>query len=92
MSEPININYSLRKDSAGDYVRGQIHTNGVESFWPMPKRAHNGIFRKISPERMQRCVNEFAGCHKLRELGTMAQMMFERPGCPGSGEPVFAAA
>ena len=30
--------------SAGEYVRGMAHTNGVESFWSMLKRGYNGTF------------------------------------------------
>lgn len=33
-----------------EYVRGDVHTNGVESFWSMLKRANVGTFHKISPE------------------------------------------
>lgn len=57
-----------------EYVRGQVHTNGVESFWSMLKRADTGTFHKISPKHLQRYVNEFSGRHNLRELDTMEQM------------------
>ena len=67
-------NHSTVKHSAGQYVDGQIHTNGVESFWSMLKRAHKGTFHKLSPKHLQRYVNEFAGRHNIRELGTLSQM------------------
>ena len=57
-----------------DYVRGPVHTNGVESFWSMLKWAHMGIFHKISSDHLHRYVNEFSGRHNMRELGTLAQM------------------
>lgn len=50
------------------------HTNGIESFWSMLKRAHKGTFHKISPKHLNRYVQEFAGKHNIRELGTVAQM------------------
>ena len=62
--------------SAGEYVNGQIHTNGVESFWSMLKRAHKGVFHKMSVKHLQRYVNEFAGRHNIRDAGTLAQMTF----------------
>ena len=62
------------KHSVGEYVRGQVSTNGVESFWSMLKRAHKGTFHKLSPKHLDRYVQEFAGRHNVRELGTLAQM------------------
>ena len=60
--------------SVSQYVRGQAHTNGMESFWSMLKRAHDGTFHKISPKHLQRYVSEFAGKHNHRESGTLVQM------------------
>lgn len=62
------------KHSVGEYVRMMAHTNGVESFWSMLKRAHKGTFHKISPKHLNRYVQEFAGKHNVRELGTLNQM------------------
>lgn len=62
------------KHSISEYVRGQAHTNGVESFWSMLKRAHIGTFHKISPKHLNRYVQEFAGKHNIRELDTLLQM------------------
>ena len=62
------------KHSVSEYVCGKAHTNGVESFWSMLKRAHQGTFHKISPKHLNRYVQEFAGKHNIRELGTLAQM------------------
>ena len=60
--------------SAEEYVRGDAHTQGIESFWSMLKRAHKGTFHKISPKHMDRYVHEFAGKHNIRDSGTLAQM------------------
>ena len=59
---------------SGEYVRGEAHTQGIESFWSMLKRAHKGTFHKISPKHMQRYVNEFAGRHNIRDRDTIDQM------------------
>lgn len=60
--------------SAAEYVRGDVHTNGIESFWSMLKRAHKGTFHKLSPKHLQRYVDEFAARHGIRESGTMEQL------------------
>ena len=62
------------KHSVSEYVRGMAHTNGIESFWSMLKRAHKGTFHKISPKHLQRYVSEFAGKHNIRNSGTLSQM------------------
>ena len=58
----------------GEYVDGMAHTNGIESFWSMLKRAHKGTFHKISPKHLDRYVREFAGKHNIRDSGTLVQM------------------
>ena len=67
-------NHETVKHSVGEYVRGKAHTNGVESFWSMLKRAHTGVFHKISPKHLDRYVREFAGKHNLRHADTLHQM------------------
>ena len=55
------------RHSVGEYVRGMVHTNGVESFWSMLKRAHKGVYHKLSAKHLQRYVNEFAGRQNIRQ-------------------------
>ena len=75
-------NHETVRHSVAEYVKGQAHTNGIESFWATLKRAHKGVFHKISPKHLQRYVNEFAGKHNVRNEDTLAQMV--RCGCwPG---------
>ena len=62
------------RHSVSEYVNGMAHTNGIESFWSMLKRAHKGTFHKISPKHLQRYVSEFAGKHNVRDSDTLVQM------------------
>ena len=62
------------RHSVGEYVDGMAHTNGIESFWSMLKRAHKGTFHKISPKHLDRYVQEFAGRHNIRNIDTIEQM------------------
>ena len=69
-------NHESVKHSAAEYVRGPVHTNGIESFWSMLKRAHMGTFHKLSVKHLQKYVNEFVGRHNIRTLDTLDQMAF----------------
>ena len=71
------------RHSVGEYVDGMAHTNGIESFWSMLKRAHKGTYHKISPKHLQRYVNEFAGRHGIRERDTLDQMQAVVSGMAG---------
>jgi len=46
--------------SGSEYVRGVVHTNGIESFWALLKRGYYGTFHHFSNEHAIRYVNEFA--------------------------------
>lgn len=67
-------NHESVKHSVGEYVRNQAHTNGIESFWAVLKRAHTGTFHHFSRKHLQRYLNEFCGRHNLRPQDTIAQM------------------
>ena len=62
------------KHGVGEYVRGQVSTNGMESFWSMLKRGYVGVFHRMSPEHLHRYVAEFEGRHNQRPLDTIDQM------------------
>ena len=54
------FNHESIRHSVGEYVRDQAHTNGIESFWSMLKRAHKGVYHNFSVKHLQRYVDEFA--------------------------------
>ncbi len=62
------------KHSVSEYVRGQAHTQGIESFWSMLKCGYNGTYHKMSEKHLDRYVREFAGRHNVREHDTITQM------------------
>ena len=47
--------------SKGEYVRGAVHTNGIESFWALLKRGYHGTYHWMSPKHLHRYVREFCG-------------------------------
>ena len=68
------FNHESVTHSAGEYVRGMAHVNGMESFWSMLKRGYQGTFHQLSVKHLQRYVGEFAGRHNQRSADTISQM------------------
>ena len=60
--------------SVGEYVRGAVHTNGIESFWAILKRAHKGVYHKMSPKHLDRYARGFAGKHNCRGMDALGRM------------------
>ena len=71
------------KHSVGEYVREQAHTNGLESFWSLLKRGHDGTFHHLSPKHLDRYVTEFSGRHNIRNADTVDQMQALASGMVG---------
>ena len=72
--EGMHFHHETVKHSVSEYVRGMAHVNGLESFWALLKRAHQGTFHKLSPKHLDRYIQEFAGKNNIRESGTRDQM------------------
>jgi ISXO2-like transposase domain len=45
--------------SAGEYVRGNAHTNTVEGFFSVFKRGMTGVYQHCSSEHLHRYLSEF---------------------------------
>ena len=60
--------------SAGEYVRGPVHTNSIESFWALFKRGYYGTYHHMSVQHLRRYLDEFAGRHNSRSADTAEQM------------------
>jgi len=43
-----------------EYVRGEIHTQGIENFWSLLKRGLNGTYVAVEPFHLERYVDEQA--------------------------------
>ena len=75
MYQGIPLEHGSVKHSVSEYVRGQAHTNGMESFWSLMKRGYVGIYHKTSPKHLNRYVQEFAGRQNMRDQDTVDQMV-----------------
>ena len=69
------VNHESVNHSVGEYVRGQAHINGMESFWAMLERGYDGTYHHISHGHLHRYVNEFAGRHNIRSMDTTGMMV-----------------
>ena len=47
-------------DHAIEYVRGKVHTNGLENFWSLVKRGLNGTYVSVEPYHLFRYLDEQA--------------------------------
>ena len=47
-------------DHAIEYVRGNVHTNGLENFWSLVKRGLNGTYVSVEPYHLFRYLDEQA--------------------------------
>lgn len=45
--------------SSGEYVRGDVTTNSIESVWAVMKRGLHGVYHNASEKHLARYVNEF---------------------------------
>lgn len=54
-------------DHAEKYVEGRIHTNGIENFWALLKRALGGTYVSVEPFHLARYVDEEAFRYNERE-------------------------
>ena len=77
------INHKSIRHSAGQYVDGEAHTNGIESLWSMLKRGIYGTYHHISKKHTHRYATEFAGRHNARPLDTDDQIKCLMAGMTG---------
>lgn len=61
-------NHETVNHSAGQYVNGNVHTNGIESFWAMFKRGHYGVFHHFTRKHLPRYLAEFEMRWDMRTL------------------------
>ena len=67
-------NRSTVAHSRRQYVDGDCHTNGIESFWSMLKRSHKVIFYSMPYKYLQRYVNKLAVKQSTRHQALMRRM------------------
>ena len=71
------------KHGVGEFVRGKVHTNSIESLWSMLKRGYMGTYHKMSVRHLDRYVAEFEGRNNDRPYDTIDQMEMTVRGMEG---------
>lgn len=61
--------------SSGEYARGDVHTNSIESVFAVMKRGLIGVYHHASPKHIGRYVDEFT--FRLND-GNVARHTLER--------------
>lgn len=54
-----------------EYVRGDVYTNGIESFWAIIKRGYKGVYHKWSKKHLQRYIKEYVTRFNLRSISPL---------------------
>lgn len=67
------FNHDSVNHNAGEYVKGNVSTNTIESFWAVFKRGIIGVYHSVSKKHTERYLNEFIFRHNLKsqEIGGM---------------------
>jgi transposase-like protein len=70
--------YSHEKVShkKGEYVLGDVHTNGIESFWAIVKRAYKGTYHDWSDKHMNKYIAEFYTRANWHNASPLVRMNF----------------
>lgn len=58
-AEGLGFIHERVKHSAGQYVRGAVHTQTIDGFWSQFKRSVNGTYHSVSPKHLQTYLDEF---------------------------------
>lgn len=81
--EVLGYRHEAVDHTAGEYVRGDVSTNAVESFWALLRRGYYGTHHYMSAKHLDRYVGEFAARHNMRPLATLDRMALVAGGMEG---------
>jgi len=65
-----SVNHSKK-----EYVRGFVHTNGIESFWAVLKRGYYGIYHSWSIRHLHRYISEFSERFNMRKNDSLDKII-----------------
>ena len=71
----IGYQHGSVKHGKRHWVRGNVHTNSIESFWALFKRNYHGTYHSMSKRHLQRYIDEV--CFRFNNRGEGMQSVFE---------------
>ena len=75
--------HSSVNHSAGEYMRGKVHTNTVEGYFSLLKRGLIGTFHHVGSQHLQRYVEEFDFRYNARDISDVDRMVLAAKGIKG---------
>ena len=70
---------SNEEHSAGEYVRGEVSTNGVENYWSCLKRTCIGTHHYMSDDHLHRCIEQHSFRYNRRDRHVSGRMACQLP-------------
>lgn len=62
----------------GQYVKGKVHTNGIESFWALLKRGVFGQYHQVSERYLNKYIDEFTFRYNNRKNPLAFELALEK--------------
>ncbi|MEO5920655.1 MAG: IS1595 family transposase [Pseudolysinimonas sp.] len=78
-----DYDHSLVDHTLGQYVNGQVHTNGIENFWALLKRSIKGTYISVAPYHLERYVDERVFAFNHRALPDLMRFNLVIRSAPG---------
>jgi transposase-like protein len=77
---PMFASHDAVNHGAGEYVRGDAHTNTVEGYFSIFKRGINGVYHHVSAQHLQRYAHEFDFRYNHRETNVQIDGKWKKAG------------
>jgi transposase-like protein len=80
---PLEYEHQIVNHQVSEYARGNVHTNGLESYWSLLKRALHGTYISVEPFHLFRYLDEQAFRFNNRKLNDAQRFVLAIAGIIG---------
>ena len=70
--------HSVVSHGAGEYVKGNAHTNTIEGFWALLKRGIVGQYHQVSKKHLNKYINEFCFRYNYRDDASVFDLLISK--------------